>query len=108
MLDRRSRRSCGHHLPRHADAAAVAGEVFAQAGRSSSGTNPVGQRLAGQAEDRCGGVRVGGLDSAQGAGGGLGDRHDERFRLVLPLLDGDAGRAVLIVVDVASGQGGTL
>ena len=56
VLDRRGRRSCGHHPPRHADAAAVSVEVFAQAGSSSSGTNPVGQRLAGQAEHRSGGI----------------------------------------------------
>ena len=63
--------------------AAVSGEVFAQAGSSSSGTNPVGQRRAGQAEDRRGGVRAGGLDSAQGAGGGLpiaSDRHRPLLR----------------------------
>ena len=36
VLDRRSRCPCGHHPPRHA---AVSGEVFAQAGSSSRGTN---------------------------------------------------------------------
>ena len=51
-------------------------------------------RLAGQAEDRCGGVRAVGLDSAQGAGGGLGERHCRRVRLILALLDRDAGRPV--------------
>ena len=93
VQDRRSRRSCGHHPPGHADAAAVAGEVFAQAGGSSSGTNPVGQRLAV------------GLDSAQGAGGGLGERHCRRVRLmILALLDREAGRPVRPEFHVAHGQ----
>ena len=95
---------CGHHPPGHADAAAVAGEVFAQARSSSSGTNPVGQRLAGQAEDRRGGVRAGGLDSAQGAGGGLGERHCRRVRLILALLDREAGRPVQPELHVPPGQ----
>ena len=62
----------------------------AAVGSSSSGTNPVGQRLAGQAEDRCGGVRAVGLDSAHGAGGGLGECHCRRVRLILALLQGSS------------------
>ena len=40
VLDRRSRRSGGHHPPGHADAAAVSGEVFAQAGVERRGADP--------------------------------------------------------------------
>ena len=91
--------------PGHADAAAVSGEVFAQAGSSGSGTNPVGQRLAGQAEDRCGGVRAVRLNVAQGAGGGLGERHCRRVRLILALLDREAGRPVRPEFHVTHGSG---
>ena len=50
VLDRRVRRPCGHHPPRHSDAAAVPTEVVAEAGGPGGGAYPVGQRLSGQAE----------------------------------------------------------
>ena len=37
VLDRRVRRSCGHHTPGHADTAAVSTEAFAEAGGPGGG-----------------------------------------------------------------------
>ena len=76
VLDRRSRRSCGHHPAGHADAAAVAGEVFAQAGSSSSGADPPADLPVGDPEDQglLVGLRAAHLEeSSPGAGGLEGD-----------------------------------
>ena len=49
----------------------------------------------------CGAVR---LNFAQGASGGLGDRHGRRLRLVLAPPDRDAGGSVRPPFDIAPGQ----
>ena len=47
---------CGHHPPGHADAAAVPGEVFAQAGVERRGADPPADLSVGDPEDQ--GLRV--------------------------------------------------
>ena len=96
--------SYGHHPARHADAAAVSGEIFVQAGGSGRSKHPVGQCLPGQAEYRFARGNAVRLDFAQGAGGAFGDCHGRWCGLVLPHLDGDASRAVLVVGDIVVGD----